>query len=1285
MSFRYLTILLLGTLAFGTSASAQLADLSSRAASAQDPPDGFYLEDAVDASFLQPVAVAFAPGGRMFVVEKRGVVHVVENGVLQPEPFIDLRPEVLNHHDRGLLGIAVDPDFETNRRVVLSYAVDHNSTSDASRRDAFARVTSYAGRADNPSVADLTSRRVLIGETFSTGIPSCYFSHTIGTLAFGSDGSLLVGSGDGAHYGRVDDGGFYDQCFGPGRLDPSEDIGAFRSQRLESLAGKILRIDPETGLGYASNPFFTGNREDTASKVWALGLRNPFRFTLLADGSADPADGNPGGLYIGDVGWNDWEELNVVRGGENLGWPCYEGTGPQDRYQPATPDTNGCSTSLAGTLTDPAYYWSHSTASQSRPAGRRGSSVVVGAIYEGRKYPDAYDGALFYGDYSNGWMASARVDGGAAPTQERLFDASAGPIVDAAYDPATEYLTLVNVLTGRIQYVRHVDEAANSAPVAAAAVVPEQGLVGVPVQFTPVGSFDPDGDDLTYAWAFGDGETSTERAPLHVYDQPGVYTAELTVSDPFTTTTRQVAVPVRQGARPRIEIVAPTRDARPAVDVPLRLRAEVTDPDQPASTLSVQWRVTQVHENHLHPDVFTGEGPEVTFVPVEHGEAGELYFYRLTASVRDATGLLATDEHLLFLEGADGETDWTDEGTPLDVAGDGSGLDQIADGVFPEVGSDAAAQYASGVAPGRELAGVGYTFERPRRFTRLTFQEGRHALDGGWFESLAVQVRSGGTWREVVGMTVSPAYEANNERSYDLYDIVFAPAQGDAIRLVGRPGGENAFVTVGELRAWGVAAGESAEPVPAPWVSEDLGSPPGEGSATVDGDLFTVIGGGDLWGARDNAHIVTRPLAGDGVLTAHVTSLSTTPDWAKAGLVMRASDAPGAPYVGIFTSNLGVHLHARRQPDQATDGPQDVFGRGAPQWLRLERAGTTVTASYSADGETWETLGAVDVPALRAEVIAGLAVSAADYSEGTTARGTFRSVSLTESFPAPWTSVDVGAPAGVGSATATGADAFSVTGGGDLWGTTDRMHLVSRLLDGDGSFVARVVSLSASADWAKAGLVIRADRTPGAPYAGLVLSNLGAHVHVRTAQDGPTAGPIDLWGMRGPVWLRLDRVGAEVSAFTSTDGTTWTAAGTVSVPTLTQTALAGLVVSAADTGSGATASATFTDVALSLSAEPPNAVAFEDSAPLAFAVDPVYPNPTTDAATVRVYLDEPSPVTVEVLDVLGRRVAENRIDASEGVVDVGIRLGTPPAGLYVLRVTAESTGETRLQQLTIVR
>lgn len=218
----------------------------------------------------------------------------------------------------------------------LNYDPNVETTHQAS----IGRITRYTAdeTTDFTSVIP-ESRLVLLGKTFEDGFPILFNSHGLGVLAFGADGTLLAACGDGGSSISIDTGSdgntFYQQALEDGIIRPEENIGAYRSQMLSSLTGKLLRIDPETGDGLPSNPFFDAENPRTASsRVWALGLRNPFRFIVKPNsGSHFPEDGNPGIIYLGDVGYDSWEELDVIdKGGLNLGWPLYEGFAESKEY-----------------------------------------------------------------------------------------------------------------------------------------------------------------------------------------------------------------------------------------------------------------------------------------------------------------------------------------------------------------------------------------------------------------------------------------------------------------------------------------------------------------------------------------------------------------------------------------------------------------------------------------------------------------------------------------------------------------------------------------------------------------------------------------------------------------------------------------------------------------------------------------------------------------------------------------------------------------------------------------
>jgi len=290
--------------------------------------------------------------GRQFTWEKGGKVWIVDtNGVKLANPLINISDEVGDWRDHGMNGFALDPNFNTNGYFYMCYTVDrhhlkffgtptYNSSTDDYFSATIVRVTRYqADAATNFTTTLPNSRFVLIGESAATGIPCLHESHTGSSIVFGKDNTLMVSTGDGASYSTTDvgsaNGTYFQVALTDSIIRPQENVGAFRSQMVNSFNGKVLRIDPMTGNGVASNPFYdSSNPRSAKSRTWCLGLRNPFRMTIdTSSGSANPIQANPGTLYIGDVGWASWEDLHVVsEGGKNLGWPLFEGLTQHGNY-----------------------------------------------------------------------------------------------------------------------------------------------------------------------------------------------------------------------------------------------------------------------------------------------------------------------------------------------------------------------------------------------------------------------------------------------------------------------------------------------------------------------------------------------------------------------------------------------------------------------------------------------------------------------------------------------------------------------------------------------------------------------------------------------------------------------------------------------------------------------------------------------------------------------------------------------------------------------------------------
>jgi glucose/arabinose dehydrogenase/PKD repeat protein len=494
---------------------------------------GFVIEDVVPANI--PTCLAFLPDGSFLVGEKLGRVYRVVNAIKQQPPLWNGETEVLSAVDNGLVGIAVDPNFTTNRYVYFLYVVDPDTNAVDGDAHGFGRLTRYQVDATGNTLVP-GSRTILMGVDRSRGPLVGFGSHTVGALRWGTDGSLLVSVGDGATAGNVDAGGIDPGSFGPGKADPAEDIGAFRSQDMNSLNGKILRLDPANGQGRSDNPFWDGNPHSDRSKVWQYGLRNPFRFSVRpGTGSSTPGALHPGTLFIGDVGWTDWEEVSIATTpGMNFGWPCYEGPAGVASYQAANPAHHGCGT--PGTPSNPALpsapgmFWTREQPEASQPTGITGNCSIDGAFYTGSVYPSEFQGAYFFGDYGGSWLKVARFD--AANRVVTLTDFATGVSgpADFARHPTTGDIHYVSASDGQVRRIRYTGPP-NERPVAHASVQIAGGRAPFSANFSSNGTFDPDGVQLSYDWRFGDGGLSTLANPTHVYAGGGSYSAVLTVTD----------------------------------------------------------------------------------------------------------------------------------------------------------------------------------------------------------------------------------------------------------------------------------------------------------------------------------------------------------------------------------------------------------------------------------------------------------------------------------------------------------------------------------------------------------------------------------------------------------------------------------------------------------------------------------------------------------------------------------------------------------------------------------
>jgi glucose/arabinose dehydrogenase len=597
-----------------------------------------FVAEPLSGTFTQPTCFRFVNSHDILVCEKRGLLFDVRDGAKRPTPVIDLQAEILNNGDRGLLCVAIDPNFAVNGWIYLLYVVDPDGDGVDDEMETFGRLTRFTTSLDASGnlVADPTSRQVLIGATWTEGFPSLHLSHAPGDLHFASDGSLFVSTGDGAHFDLTDPGGFDPGGFGPGKFDSSEDIGAFRSQSFTSLAGKILRIDPATGLGLPDNPFYTGNAADHQSRIWAMGLRNPFRFNLI------PGTGPIEQLYICNVGWDTWESDYICKGGENFGWPCLEGA------LPCTPYT---SINLNGDCNDPSiftkpfWYYRHDAYDSQRNPDFVGTCTSGACVYTGSEYPSLYQNRIFVADYSVDWIRSMLIINGQF-TETDPFVSQAGHPVDLQTDPQNGDLLYAAIGDGVIRRVRYTK--ANNPPVALATIAPTYGPAPLAVSLDASASYDPERGALTYDWDLGDGTHSSLPVLTKTYAGSGVYDVVLTVTDPTGLTgslTQTISV---DNSPPKIDSIdSPPPGSFFVVGQAFSLDATVSDAEDDANSipLSVQWVVDLVHDHHTHPAWATLDGAHTSYVPPVHGEGVYLH---VTLTVTDSGGLSTSQDFVVY-------------------------------------------------------------------------------------------------------------------------------------------------------------------------------------------------------------------------------------------------------------------------------------------------------------------------------------------------------------------------------------------------------------------------------------------------------------------------------------------------------------------------------------------------------------------------------------------------------------------------------------------------------------
>jgi len=628
-----------------------------------------FIDTQIATGLFLPTDIEFLPDGRMLVLQKNGHIYIYEDPTVANSPsalYMDISSITLEDREAGLLNIELDPDFANNGYFYLMYTnsgdpnVEGSANTPADERTTVSRFQHVENGGGATSRGDISTEQVLWREHDFYN----YADHQGGGMAIAYE---PIGPDDPSPYKLY--------------IAVGEEFIPENSQDLTHDDGKLHRVNLTDGSIPTDNPYYDPiaaanytpdihtlsaistsaenlalDPEGVITTIYSYGLRNPWRAEY---------DDESQTLFIGEVGGGlqtSSEDIHVAVAGANMGWPGYEGY-LLDASDPGNPIW--AYTHVGGPGQDDLDLY-----------GNLGAAIAGGVVYRGDQFPDEFGGVYFYGDWVRKWIRFLELDySGDEPVvvSDNHFKNASGQVLSFKEGPDGSLYYISTFQTGNMftfegSVNRIFYSGSNLAPQGQGILLEPNELASTTWPHTvtfDTDAFDPDGDELTYAWSFGDGidldgdgigdtATSTERSPTYVYNGPGDYRVELVVTDEHGAQTVYESQTISVGNAPVVTIDTPTDGMTFRVGDVISMTGSAVDvEDGVMSGTDVFWSMSLVHNEHGHPE-FTAIENTTDGFSFEVAGTGHDYFtnvrYQILLTAIDSDGMTTTESIFIYPE-----------------------------------------------------------------------------------------------------------------------------------------------------------------------------------------------------------------------------------------------------------------------------------------------------------------------------------------------------------------------------------------------------------------------------------------------------------------------------------------------------------------------------------------------------------------------------------------------------------------------------------------------------------